>query len=102
VNALSLVTSWKGSLEHQRARDIVGCMNYVLDLAVLLGSVGTQHPKLDAMREEESVGGGAIKLMSIIALDAPDGVAKLRGHKGEELGEGGKVLDFWHSEKVHE
>jgi hypothetical protein len=37
------------------------------------------------MREEESVGGGVIKLASIIALDTPDGVAK-----GEEVGEGGE------------
>jgi hypothetical protein len=41
------------------------------------------------MREEESEG-GVIKLTSIIALNAPDGVAKLRGYKGEEVGEGGE------------
>jgi hypothetical protein len=42
------------------------------------------------MSEEESAGGGVIKLTTIIALDAPDGVAKLRGQKGEEVGEGGE------------
>jgi hypothetical protein len=42
------------------------------------------------MREEESVGWGVIKLVSIIALDALDGAAKLCGHKGEEVGEGGE------------
>jgi hypothetical protein len=42
------------------------------------------------MREEEGVGGGVIKLISISALDAPDGVAKLCGHKGEEVGEVGE------------
>jgi hypothetical protein len=62
----------------------------VLGLAVLRGSVGTRHPKLDAVREEESVGGGVIKLASIITLDAPDGAAKLRGYKDEEVGEGGE------------
>jgi hypothetical protein len=67
-------------------------MNHALDLAVLWGSVGTQHLKLDAMREEESVGGGIIKLMFIIALDASNGVTKLRGHKGEEVGEGGEGI----------
>jgi hypothetical protein len=41
------------------------------------------------MREEESEG-GVIKLTSIIALNAPDGAAKLRGYKGEEVGEGGE------------
>jgi hypothetical protein len=45
---------------------------------------------LDAVREEENAGRGVIKLASIIALDAPDGVAKLRGHKGKEVGEGGE------------
>jgi hypothetical protein len=42
------------------------------------------------VREEESVGGGVIKLVSIIALDALDGAAKLCGHKGKEVGEGGE------------
>jgi hypothetical protein len=70
--------------------DIISGTNYALSLAVLWGSVGTQHPKLDAVREEESAGGGVIKLISIITLDAPDGAAKLRGHKGEEVEEGGE------------
>jgi hypothetical protein len=42
------------------------------------------------VREEESAGGGVIKLPSIITLDAPDGAAKLRGHKGKEVGESGE------------
>jgi hypothetical protein len=46
---------------------------------------------MDAVREEESVG-GIIKLTSIIALDASDGATKLRGHKGEEVGEGGECV----------
>jgi hypothetical protein len=73
-------------------------MNHALDLAILWGSVGTRHPKLDTVREEESVGGGVIKLMSIIAMEASDGACKLRGHKGEELVEGGegvKLLAQW-------
>jgi hypothetical protein len=43
----------------------------------------------DTVIEAESEG-GVIKLTSIIALDSPDGVAKLYGHKGEEVGEGGE------------
>jgi hypothetical protein len=39
---------------------------------------------------EESAGGRVVRLTSIIALDALDGVAKLRGHKGEEVGKGGE------------
>jgi hypothetical protein len=41
------------------------------------------------VREEEGAG-GVIKLASIIALDALDGAAKLCGHKGKEVGEGGE------------
>jgi hypothetical protein len=41
------------------------------------------------VREEESAG-GVIKLTSIITLDAPDSAAKLRGHKGKEVREGGE------------
>jgi hypothetical protein len=65
-------------------------MNHALDLVVLRESVGTRHLKLDAVREEENAGGGVIKLASIIALDAPDGAAKLRRHKGKEVREGGE------------
>jgi hypothetical protein len=90
VKALSLETGWKGSLEQQGAHDIIGGTNHALSLAILQESVGTRHPKLDVVREEESAGGGVIKLASIITLDALDGVAKLRGHKGEEVGEGGE------------
>jgi hypothetical protein len=94
VKALSPVMCWKGSLEQQGSHDIVGRMNHALGLAVLWGSVGTQHTKLDVVREEESAGGGVIKLTSIIALDTPDDTAKLRGHKGEEVGEGGEGVEL--------
>jgi hypothetical protein len=73
-------------------------MNHPLGLAILRVSVGTRHPKLNAMREEESARGGLIKLASIITLDALDGVAKLYGHKGKEVGGGGegvRLLAQW-------
>jgi hypothetical protein len=69
--------------------DIVGSTNHALDLAVMWRSIGTRHPKLDAVREGESAS-GVIKLTSIITLDAPDGAAKLRGHKDGEVGEDGE------------
>jgi hypothetical protein len=55
------------------------------------------------MREEESVGGGVIKLAPIIALDAPDGATKLHRHKGKEVEEGGegvRLLAQWESPRV--
>jgi hypothetical protein len=78
------------SLEQQGAHDIIGGTNHALGFAVLWESVRTRHPKLDVVREEESAGGGIIKLASIIALDALDGATKLRGHKGKEVGDGGE------------
>jgi hypothetical protein len=51
------------------------------------------------MREEESAG-GVIKLTSIIARDPLNGATKLRGHKGEDVGEGGEgvgLLAQWKS-----
>jgi hypothetical protein len=57
VKALSPVTGWKESLKQQRAHDIIGGMNHALCLVVLWRSVGIRHQKLDALREEESVGG---------------------------------------------
>jgi hypothetical protein len=65
-------------------------MNHALGLVVLRGSVGIHHLKLNTMREEENASGGVIKLMSIIALDTPDGATKVRGHKEEEVGDGGE------------
>jgi hypothetical protein len=38
------------------------------------------------VRKEEGAG-RVIKLTSIIALDTPSGVTKLRGHKGEDVRE---------------
>jgi hypothetical protein len=65
-------------------------MNHALSLAVMWGSVWTRYLKLDVVREEKSAGGGVTKLASIIALDTPDGAAKLRGYNGKEVGEGGE------------
>jgi hypothetical protein len=70
--------------------DVTGGTNHALCLAALWGSVGTRHLKLATVREEESAGGEVIKITSIIALDAPDGAAKLHGHKGKEVGESGE------------
>jgi hypothetical protein len=82
--------------------DIVGGTNHVLDLTVLWESVETRHPKLDVVREEESAGGGVIKHASIITLDALDGAANCVGMKAKKWERVRKVLDFWHSRKVHE
>jgi hypothetical protein len=56
VKALNPEMDQKGSLEQQGAHDIIGGTNHTFGLAILRGSVGTQHPKLNAVREEESAG----------------------------------------------
>jgi hypothetical protein len=38
----------------------------VLNLDVLWGRVGTRHPKLDTVREEEGAGGVVVKLTSLL------------------------------------
>jgi hypothetical protein len=44
------------------------------------------------VREEESPGGGGIKLTTIVTLDGLDGKAELCGHPGEEVKERGKRI----------
>jgi hypothetical protein len=68
----------------------MGGTNHALHLAILWGRVGTRHPKLDTMREEEGVGGGVIKLTSIVALDTPDGTTKLCRHISEKVRKSGE------------
>jgi hypothetical protein len=94
VKALNPVTGWKRNLEQQGTHDIVGGVNHMLGLAILRGGVGAQHPKLDAMGEEEGVEGGAIELSSVIALDTMDGTTKLRENVGEEMREDGESVRF--------
>jgi hypothetical protein len=73
MKALSPVASRKGYLEQQGAHDIVGGTNHALSLAVLWGSVGTQHQKLDTVRKEEGAREGVVKLTSIVVLDTLNG-----------------------------
>jgi hypothetical protein len=42
------------------------------------------------MRKEEYVGGGVVKLTSIITLDTPDGTTKLREHISKKVREHGE------------
>jgi hypothetical protein len=51
------------------------------------------------VRDEESAGGGVIKLVSNITLDAPDGAVKLRGYKGREVGKGGEGVGLLAQQK---
>jgi hypothetical protein len=98
VKALSPVAIWKGSLEQQEAHDIIDGTNHALSLAVLRGRVGTRHPKLNTMRKE-GVGGGVVKLTSIVTLDTSDGTTKLCGHISKKVRERGKCVRLMAQQK---
>ena len=64
--------------------------NHALNLAVLRGSIRARHAQLDTVREEESTGGGVIKLPTIVTLDGLDGEAELWTPKQRSGGSRGK------------
>jgi hypothetical protein len=74
---------------HEGVHDIIVCVNHALSLAVLRRGVGTRHPELDVVKEEESPR-GVIKLSFITLLDSTNGAAKLCGHISEEVRKGGE------------
>jgi hypothetical protein len=41
--------------------------------------------ELNTVREEESAGGGVIKILAIVTLNANDGASKLRGYVSKEV-----------------
>jgi hypothetical protein len=43
------------------------------------------HPQDDPSGGEECAGGGVVELTAVVTLDNFDGVAKLRGNKGENF-----------------
>ena len=90
VESLSPVASWKGSLEQQRAHDIVGGADHALSLAVLGGGVGTRHPELDAVGEKEGARGGVVELAAVITLDSFDDAIELSGHPREKVRKSGE------------
>jgi hypothetical protein len=44
------------------------------------------------MREEEGIGGGVIKLTTIVTLDGLDGEAELSGHPSEKMEDRGESI----------
>jgi hypothetical protein len=58
---------------------------------VLRRAVWTGHLQDDPTRGKECMGGGIVKLTTVVTLDGFDGVAKLRGNKGEKFDNVGKV-----------
>jgi hypothetical protein len=69
-------------------------MNDTLDFTNLRGPVGTRHPQLGAMIQEEGPGGRIVELTLIIALDGFDGAAKLSSNISKKIGQSGKSVIF--------
>jgi hypothetical protein len=92
VQALSPEASRKRRLEQKGAHGVVGGANHAFGLAILRGGIRARHAQLNTVREEESTGGGVIKLMTIVTLDGLDGEAELCGHPSEEVKERGKSI----------
>jgi hypothetical protein len=74
-------------------------MNHALSHAILWGRVWTRHLKLDTVRKEEGANGGVVKLVSIVALDTPDGTTKLLGHISEKVRKRGECVRFMVQQK---
>ena len=92
MEALSPEVRGQRSLDQKGAHDVVRRANHPLSLAVLRRGIRTRHTQLNTPRQEEGPGGGVIELPPIVTLDGLNGEAKLSGHLGKEVEEGGKGL----------
>jgi hypothetical protein len=92
VQALSPEASRKRGLKQKGAHGIVGGANHAFSLTILRRGIRTRHAQLNTVREEESSGGGVVKLTTIVTLDGLDGETELCGHPSEEVKERGKNI----------
>jgi hypothetical protein len=77
VKCLNPIGRRKMGLKKQGANDVVDRAQNTFGTTILLGGVGTGHPKADTVREKESSCVGVIELTTIVALQAFNGGAKL-------------------------
>jgi hypothetical protein len=92
VQALSPEASGTRGLKQKGTHGVIGGANHPLSLAILRRGVWTRHAELNTVREEESAGGGVIKLATIVTLDGLDGEAELCRHPRKEVEERGKRI----------
>jgi hypothetical protein len=81
VKCLNPIGRRKVGLQEQGANDVVDRAQDMFGTTILLGGVGTRHPKADTMREKESSCVGVIEFTTIVALQAFNGGAKLNENK---------------------
>jgi hypothetical protein len=81
VKCLNPIRRRKVGLKEQGTNDVVDRAQNTFGTTILLGGVGTRHPKADTVREKESSCVGVIELTTIVALQAFNGGAKLSENK---------------------
>ena len=82
------------SLEKQGANNIINGTDDTLRFTILRRRVGTRHPELRAMGEQEGARRGVIKLTPIVGLDGLDGATELCSNVGKEIGQSVKRVGF--------
>ena len=81
VKCLNPIGRRKMGLKKQGANDVVDRAQNTFGTTILLGGVGTGHPKADTVGEKESSCVGVIELTTIVTLQAFNGGAKLSENK---------------------
>jgi hypothetical protein len=103
VKPFSPITPRKGSLDKQRADDIVNGANDVFDFTILRGHVSTRHLELCLFGQKKGLGGKIVKLMPVVALDDLDGAAEQSSNIRKEVGQCSEDARFkfkWKSLKI--
>jgi hypothetical protein len=77
------VVNWERSLKEQGANHIIYGAKSTLGFTILWRCVGAGHPQNHPASGEECSRVGVVELMTFVAMNRFDGVAKLCGDKGE-------------------
>jgi hypothetical protein len=85
VECFDPVASQHRGLKQQTKEHIIDGVKRTLSFINLWRGVWAGHSQDDPTGGKECMGGGIIKLMTIVALDGFDGAAKLRENKGKKL-----------------
>jgi hypothetical protein len=94
VESVYPVASRHRGLKQQGADHIIDGAKSALNFTIMQRGVWTRHPQDDPTRGKKYVGGGVVKLTTVVTLDNFDGAVKLRGNKGQKIGQSGKSVRF--------
>jgi hypothetical protein len=94
VKPFSQIAPGKGSLNKQRADDIVNRMNDTFSFTILRRRIWTRHPELCAFRPKKGSSGKVVKLTPVVALDGIDSAVELSMNISKEVGQCGEGVRF--------